>query len=285
MKTYAVAPLALLLACLTLTLAACGGDEGDAGLTGTAAERAQKILGAAPTGVAATVVERGSMVVANDAAYPPQSSLDKSTGELTGFDVDVAKRVGEILGLDVSFKNPEWETVPTGLDQKRFDVSIGSMSITPAYDKVVDFTQPYYFTSAQVFMKEGGPQIGSVDDLAGKTVGVGLATTYFDYLTENTSAVVKTYATDTDAFPDLRNGALDFVLTAGPTGQEAILEGEPFEFSGTPLYYEKLGISVAEGESDWAILLDYAVGEMRRDGSLSDLSKRWYNGLDLTVGS
>ncbi len=131
---------------------------------------------------------------------------------------------------------------------------------------------------------EGGAQIESVDDLARKTVGVGLATTFYDFLKQNTGAVAKGYATTTDAFPDLLNGTLDFVLTAGPTGQQAILEGQPVESSGKPLFYEKLGIAVADGESDWVKLLDYAVAEMHRDGSLSDLSRKWYNDLDLTVG-
>ena len=274
----------LLVLCLPFIVAACGGGAADDGLAGTVAERAQKILGAAPTGVAATVVERGSMVVANDADYAPQSSVDESTGELVGFDVDVAKRVGEILGLEVSFKNPEWETVPAGLKQKRFDVSVGSMPITPEYDALVDFTRPYSSTPAQLFVAKGGPQIESVDDLARKTVGVGLATTFFDFLKQNTGAVVKAYATDTDALSDLSNGTLDFVLTAGPTGQQAILDGQPIEASGTPLFYEKLGIAVAQGESDWVKLLDYAIAEMHRDGSLSDLSKKWYDDLDLTVG-
>jgi ABC-type amino acid transport substrate-binding protein len=280
----AAVPVTLLLLCLPLIVAACGGDAAGDAPAGTAAERAQEILGAAPTGVAATVVERGSMVVANDADYAPQSSVDGSTGELSGFDVDVAKRVGEILGLEVSFKNPEWETVPAGLKQKRFDVSVGSMPITPEHDALMDFTRPYSSTPAQLFVAKGGAQIESVDDLARKTVGVGLATTFYDFLKQNTGAVVKGYATTTDAFPDLLNGTLDFVLTAGPTGQQAILEGQPVESSGKPLFYEKLGIAVADGESDWVKLLDYAVAEMHRDGSLSDLSRKWYNDLDLTVG-
>jgi polar amino acid transport system substrate-binding protein len=72
-------------------------------------------------------------------------------------------------------------------------------------------------------------------------------------------------------------------MTAGPTGQQAILEGQAFEFSGTPLYYEDLAFSVAEGETDWVALLDYAIAQMHEDGSLTEMSKLWYNGLDLTV--
>lgn len=285
-RTYTfIAVIVLAMLALALGLAACGEEEAaeDAGLSGTAAERAAEILGAEPTGVAKEIVDKGIVVVANDANYAPQSSIDEATNELVGFDVDVAKKMGEILGLEVQFENPAWETIPAALNQGRYDVSIGSMTITEERDKTIDFTQPYYYTSGQVFVKEGGTQITGVADLAGKSVGVGAATTYYDFLKAESEADVKTYTTDADAFPDLQNGNLDFVMTAGPTGQQAILEGKPFEFSGTPLYYEDLAFAVAEGETDWVALLDYAIAQMHEDGSLSEMSKTWYNGLDLTV--
>ena len=59
--------------------------------------------------------------------------------------------------------------------------------------------------------------------------------------------------------------------------------GGALEFSGEPLFYEELGIAAAEGETDWVKLLDYAVATMHEDGSLSELSRTWYDGLDLTV--
>jgi polar amino acid transport system substrate-binding protein len=221
--------------------------------------------------------------VANDANYPPQSSVDQATGELVGFDVDVAKKMAEILGLQVQFENPAWETIPAGLNQGKFDVSIGSMTITPERQKALDFTEPYYYTSGQVFVKKGGPQITGPEDLNGKKVGVGAATTYYDFLKANTKADVKTYTTDADTFPDLRNGNLDFVMTAGPTGQQAISQGQPFDFSGAPLYYEDLAFAIKKGEGDWLAMLNYAVQTMHQDGSLTAMSEKWYNGLDLTV--
>jgi len=251
----------------------------------TPQQTAEKILGHAPTGLAATILDRGYIIVANDANYPPQSSVDKATGQLVGFDVDVAKKMGEMLNIPVKFKNPAWETIPAGLNQDKWDVSIGSMTITPERKKALDFTDPYYYTSGQVFVKKGGQQITGASDLNGKTVGVGAATTYYDYLKKNTKAIVKTYTTDADAFPDLRNGNLDFVMTAGPTGQQAILSGQPFEFSGTPLYYEDLAFAIRKGEPDWLLMLDYTVRQMHQDGSLTAMSKKWYNGLDLTVKS
>lgn len=291
-KTYIlVAVLLVAIAALAGIAAACGSDDeggataapSESAAAATPMDKAVEILGHEPTGLAAEIVGRGTVIVANDANYPPQSSIDKATGEMVGFDVDVARKMGELLMLEVQFENPAWETIPAGLQQGRYDVSIGSMTITAQRAKALDFTDPYYYTSGQVFVKKGGPQIAGVADLAGKSVGVGAATTYYDFLKADSDADVKTYQTDADAFPDLANGNLDFVMTAGPTGQQAILSGQPFEFSGTPLYYEDLAFAIKKDEADWLAMLNYAVQTMHSDGSLTAMSEEWYNGMDLTV--
>ena len=287
--------IALLVAVIALAgvLAACGEDEPAAeesapateapAIEGTALERATAILGQEPTGLALDIVTKGEVVVANDANYAPQSYLDPDTNEIIGFDVDVAKGMAEILGLTIKWEHPAWETIPGGLNNGRYDVSIGSMTITPERQETLDFSDPYYYTSGQVFVAKGGTQIAGAEDLAGKTVGVGAQTTYYDFLKKESDAVVKTYTTDVDAFPDLLNGNLDFVMTAGPTGQQAILEGKAMEFSGKPLYYEDLAMAVKKGETDWVALLTYSVQQMHENGALTEMSKQWYNGIDLTV--
>ena len=290
-KTYILAAVLLVaIVAIAGVAAACGSSDDGTSTEASASsaattpmDKAKEILGQDPTGLAAKIVDTGTVIVANDANYPPQSSIDKNTGDMVGFDVDVAKKMGELLNLDVQFENPAWETIPAGLQQGKYDVSIGSMTITPERQKVLDFTDPYYYTSGQVFVKKGGEQITGPSDLDGKTVGVGAATTYYDYLKANTKADVKTYQTDADAFPDLANGNLDFVMTAGPTGQQAIVSGQPFEFSGKPLYYEDLAFAIKKDEADWLALLNYAVRTMHEDGSLTAMSKQWYNGMDLTV--
>lgn len=292
-KTYVVAAVLLvaIVGMMGLTIGCGSGGGGSSAspsamstdIGGSAMDRAMAILGHEPTGLALDIVTKGEVVVANDSNYAPQSSVDPVTKEVVGFDVDVAKGMAEILGLGIKWEHPAWETIPGGLNNGRYDVSIGSMTITPERQQTLDFTDPYYYTSGQVFVKKGGTQITGPADLDGKKVGVGAATTYYDYLKKNTKAIVKTYTTDVDTFPDLLNGNLDFVMTAGPTGQQAILEGKPMEFSGKPLYYEDLAMAVKKGETDWVNLLTYTVQQMHKNGALTEMSKRWYNGIDLTV--
>jgi len=294
-KTYIVVAVLLVAIVGMMGLAiGCGSSDttdetsasptsGGGSLEGSAAERALAILGHEPTGLAKEIVDSGQILVANDPNYAPQSFIDETTNELVGFDVDVALGMAEILGLEPVWKHPDWNTIPAGLQAGLYDVSIGSMTITPERQKNMDFTDPYYYTSGQIFVKKGGAQIAGPDDLAGKTVGVGDGTTYYEWLKANTTAKVGGYRTDLDAVPDLLNGNIEFWMTAGPTGQQAILEGKPIEFSGKPLYYEDLAMAIKKGETDLVALLDYTVQTMHENGALTEMSKKWYNGIDLSV--
>jgi polar amino acid transport system substrate-binding protein len=244
---------------------------------------ARHILGHAPRGLARTIVLRGTVRIANDLDYPPQSCIDPTTHKLVGFDVDVARRVARILGLRIVWKHPQWANVIPGLRRGLFDVSIGSMTVTPERKKLVAFTGPYYFAGGQVFVKTGGTQITGPGDLAGKTVGVQDESIYGSYLAENTEAVVETYSTDLAAVTDLANGAIDFWMTHPFTGQQMILSGQQVQASGKPLFYEDLAFALKKGEPDWRALLNHTVKQMHEDGSLTTMSKKWYAGLDLTV--
>ena len=274
--TLAAALLAVVAGAL---IAGCGGSSAG---PATAKSIATQALGHAPSGLAQTIVDRGSVIVVDDASYAPQSSFDRTTGKLVGFDVDVAKRVGQLLGLTVTFKNAQWETVIPGLSAGKWDVSIGSMAITRDRQKTVAFTAPYYYTPGQLFVTKGGAQIASVADLSGETVGVAADTVFYDFL-QTTDAAVKVYPSDSAALAALRKGKVAFVMTAASVGEQAILRGQPFDLSGSPLFYQSLAFATEKGQADWLALLNYAIRKMQSDGSLSALSKKWFNGLDLTV--
>ena len=122
----AVAALMTVLA-LALAVTACGGGD----------ESADDLL--------ASIEDKGVLTVSTDPAYPPQSELNKDTGEYEGFDIDVAKEIAERLDVDIAWEAPAWETIISGNWNGRWDISVGSMTITPERTEVVHFTPPYYF--------------------------------------------------------------------------------------------------------------------------------------------
>jgi ABC-type amino acid transport substrate-binding protein len=114
------------------------------------------------------VKERGYLLVSTDPNYEPQSFLNTegsrpadsvcpgdtlTTAEMQGFDVDVAKAVGDALGVETCFATPSWDTITAGGWADKWDVSIGSMTITTSRQEILDFSIPYYYTPAVVAVK------------------------------------------------------------------------------------------------------------------------------------
>jgi polar amino acid transport system substrate-binding protein len=246
------------------------------------------------------VLEAGALVVSTDPNYPPQSFLDEA-GELDGFDVDVAKEVAARLGVEVEFVTPDWDLITAGSWGGRWDISIGSMTPTEERAQLLWFTDPYYYTPASFAIHTDNTTIQTVDDLAGKTVGLGIATTYEAYLNGTLSLMggeiayqpppdieLWQYVTDSEAFKDMKLGdgvRLDAVMSAQPTIQDAINEGYPLKFLGTPAFYEPLVFALdrTRGPSETMLeRLNEIIAAMREDGTLTGLSLEWY-GVDVTT--
>lgn len=255
--------------------------------------------GAAPRDLLDEVLARGFLFVSTDPNYAPQSFIN-ARGEMDGFDVDVAKEVARRLGVRVQFVTPAWEAIVSGRWGGRWDVSIGSMTITEDRQKVLHFTPPYYFTPAQFAVHKANTRFRAVTDLAGRRVGVCGGCTYELYLrgtlrlvgetVEFTvrNAVIRTYETDADAIQDLALGdgvRLDAVLSALPTLVFAIKRGVPIRLLGDPVYYEHLAFAVdrhsLRDPTRFVQRLGEIVRAMHADGTLTRLSLKWY-GVDLT---
>jgi polar amino acid transport system substrate-binding protein len=241
----------------------------------------------------------GKIRVSTDPNYAPQSFLNDK-GELDGFDVDVAKEVAKRLGVQVEFVTPDWDTITAGNWGGRWDLSIGSMTITEDRMAVLWFTEPYYYTPAAFAVHKDNTSIPDVSALSGKRVGVGTATTYEMYLQGTLKIVgekpvydppsgvkIVPYSTDAEAIQDLALGdgvRLDAVMSALPTLQEAINRGVPIKIIGKPAYYEPLAFALdkSRGPSDKMIAkLNEIIRAMHEDGTLTRLSLKWY-GVDIT---
>jgi len=270
--------IVVVVALVLTSVAACGGKK-----PVTTADRFAQILGHAPKGVAADVAKSGKLVIVNDDNYPPQSSLDPKTEELSGFDVDVARKVCEILGLEPQFKQAEPETIPLGLKKWHFDVAIDSLMVTTDAARTVSFTKPYYFTPGQVIVKRGGPQIESVNDLTGLSVGVAADTVFADFLRKHPKVTSVVYVNEDDLVAALVGGSIDAGLLSATSAQLVVDTNKRVVASGKPIFYQGLAFATRLGEDDLISLLDSAIAKMQADGSLQVLSQRWFLGLDLST--
>jgi polar amino acid transport system substrate-binding protein len=263
----------------------------------------------------AQIKQRGTIIVSTDPNYEPQSFLNTegkrpsdtkcpsdtlTSAEMQGFDVDVAVEVGKRLGVETCFATPDWDMITAGNWADKWDISVGSMTIKPARQEVLDFTTPYYYTPAKVGTLQGSG-INSLADLAGKAVCVGTATTYDDWLNGKldlpassiyaqppAGITVVPLPTDQECAQALAAGRTDFVayITSETVLDANIAAGMPVVKVGKAVFSEDLGIAIDKAHTlPIASLLkavDDIVIAMHADGTLSQLSVKWF-GADLTL--
>lgn len=289
--------LASLLVLASLVLSACG----------TSAPKADNLLD--------DIKNRGYILISTDPNYAPQSFLNTegsrpsdskcpsdalTTTEMQGFDVDVATAVGDALGVETCFATPGWDTLTAGSWADKWDMSVGSMTITTDRLKVLDFSVPYYYTPAVVaVLADSG--YTSLDDLAGQAICAGLSTTYETWLSGGdlglpessiyakppANITVVPLESDQECAQALNAGRTDFAAysTSVTVVNANIAEGIPVMQLGGAVYSEDLAAAFDKTSTlPTATLIsevDKTFTAMHTDGRLTELSNKWFD-EDLT---
>ena len=216
------------------------------------------------------VQDRGKLIISTDADYAPASFLEPD-GSFVGFDIDVGTEIATRLGVDVEFQHVDWDIITAGSWSERFDISVGSMTITTPRKEILSFTQPYYYTPAYLAASERSG-ITKVDDIP---------------FTLPTGAEAQTLPTDANCAESIKAGRDDFDLwiSSGTTIDGAIAADSPLVKIGDPIFTENLAVAIDQSGPPHAALLyeiDKAIGEMHADGTLTEISEKWFDGEDLT---
>ncbi|MFP4168753.1 MAG: ABC transporter substrate-binding protein [Desulfonatronovibrionaceae bacterium] len=226
------------------------------------------------------VKDKGEISFAMSGGYPPFNFYNEEN-ELVGFDVDVGKAVAE--RLDVEFKpvTTEWSGIIEGLRSGAYDGILGSMAVTPDREKVVDFSTPYYYSGAQLVVRNDS-DFSSPDDLEGKIIGVVTGTTFEDDAEKLGAGKVNLYKDDTQTLTELNNEVVDAVITDRVVGVNAMNSGKfEIELLGTPLRSEDIAVAFRKDEDTLRDEVDSILEDMHADGTLTEISRRWLN-VDVT---
>lgn len=287
-----------LVAVVALVLSACGGS----------APTADNLLDA--------VKNRGYILVSTDPNYEPQSFLNTdgkrpsdtkcpsdalTTAEMQGFDVDVAIAIGDALGVETCFATPNWDVITAGNWADKWDVSVGSMTITTDRQKVLDFSVPYYYTPAVVAVPADATYT-SLDDLAGMALCAGASTTYEIWLSRGDMGLPASsiYAqppadisvvpldTDQECAQALAAGRQDFAgyVTSQTVVNANIAAGLPVKQLGSAVFSEDLAAAFDRSSTlptdSLRAEVDKVITGMHADGTLTSLSMKWFE-EDITM--
>lgn len=209
--------------------------------------------------------------------YPPFNYINES-GELTGFDIDIANAIAEKMGVTAKPETIAWDGIITALTGKRFDMIIGSMAITEARLEKVNFSDPYYYDGAQLFVMEDS-SLPSIDELTDGKVGVVTGTTFHSFLSENYPNVeILQFESDVDNIRALTQGRMDALVTGKFVGLGAPDQyGIAIKPAGSLLYAEKIGIAIRKEDTDLLNAVNTALQEIIDDGTYEAISQKWFN--------
>ncbi len=215
--------------------------------------------------------------IGTEGAYPPFNQVD-SKGNITGFDVDIAKALCAAAKLDCTIVTQDWDGIIPALNARKFDAIAASMSITEERKKAVDFTDPYYTNKLQFVAPKG--TAFSPDQLKGKVLGAQRATIAGTWLEKNAKgAQIKLYDTQENAYLDLAAGRLDAIL-ADKFVNYAWLKsdaGKDFEFKGKPVFSnDKIAIAVRKGDNSLREKLNAALKVILADGTYKKINEKYF---------
>lgn len=215
--------------------------------------------------------------IATEGAYPPFNAKD-SSGNLVGFDVDIAKALCEQMKAKCEIVAQDWDGIIPGLVAKKYDAIVASMSITDERKEKVDFTDRYYSNYLRIVAKKGGG-IKSADDLKGKTVGAQRATVAATWAEDNLGrgSTVKLYDTQTAAYSDLEAGRLDALVSDVYPAYDWLKDKSDFEFVGENIDIDdKIGIAVRKGEDELREKLNAALKAIRDNGVYAKINAKYF---------
>jgi polar amino acid transport system substrate-binding protein len=160
-----------------LSIALLAGACGVAASTVTTTAATPSPVGSIAAQVPDAIKAKGTLTVAADATYAPNEFIAADGHTVVGFDADLAKALGQVLGLRISMINATFDTIIPGLASGKYDLGMSSFTDTREREKIVDFVT-YFVAGTSFYVKAtGGPDIRSLADLCGRTVAVEKGTT------------------------------------------------------------------------------------------------------------
>ncbi|WP_442928790.1 ABC transporter permease subunit [Mycobacterium sp. Root265] len=217
----------------------------------------------------------GVLRVGTEGVYSPFSYHDPKTGDLVGYDVDVAKAVGEKLGVRVEFVETPWDSIFAALEADRFDIVANQVTINAERQGKYDLSQPYTVGEGVIVTRADDNSITSLADVKGKTAAEN-ATSNWSQVARDAGARVESVEGFTQAITLLNQGRVDVVINDSIAVYAYLAEtgDKSVKIAGTVGEKSEQGFA-ARKDSGYLPELDQALSELRADGTLSEISQRY----------
>ena len=246
-------------------LYACGGkDSGDSTTAPAQSDASQTETPAATN---------GKLIMATNATFPPYEYYEGD--KIVGIDAEIGALIAEKLGMEFEIKDMDFNGILGAVQNGIADIGMAGMTVKPDRLEQVNFSTSYAKGVQVVIVKEGS-DIASIDDLAGKKIGVQEATTGDAYATEDFGEEnVKRYTNGAAAVAALQNGAVDAVIIDNEPAKAFVAENEGLTILETAYADEDYAIAVAKENTELLEKINAALAELTADGSIKAIVDKY----------
>ena len=241
------------------------------------------------------VESSGKQVLGMDTAFPPMGYRDEQTGELVGFDLDVATEVCARLGLELVKQPINWKNQVNEINNDNVDCLWNGMSKTEGREQTLNLSIPYMKNNQIILVKIDAPY-QNLTDLAGKNLGVQAGSSAEEAL--NASTEFKNSLGDiinlddySKAILEMKNGTIDaiaidevvarYYLTKEPDTYRILTKEDG---SVESLAVEDYVIGFKIGDNALKTKIEDTLKDMAKDGKLAEISTKWFGEDVTTVG-
>lgn len=224
----------------------------------------------------ATTAQADDIVVATDTAFVPFEFIQD--GEYTGFDIEMWQAIAQELGLDYELRPMDFSGIIPALQTGQVDVALAGITIKAERAEVIDFSDGYYDSGFRL-MVAADSDIGSWDDLAGKTLAVKLGTSASDWAEANLpDTELRKFPNIDNAYLELRTGRVDAAMHDTPNVLYYIAQAGEGDVKavGDQQMAHQYGIGFPKG-SELVGPVNKALANMREDGRYDAIYSKWFD--------
>ena len=221
-------------------------------------------------------VSADTIIVRGDWSYPPFEFINEQ-GDPDGFNIEIIRRIGGLMNLDLQIKLGPWDTVRRQLENGEIDVLAG-MYKTRERDKRVDFTIPHFISSYGVFVPQSS-SIKSLEELNDKRILVQRQDVGHDYLIENSiGKEIIALESWTELLPALKEGRGDCAVLSMMQGVRQLKAENTtgVRVITDPLFQRRYCIAVKEGEAELLATLNEGLNMLKSSGEYDRIFERWF---------
>ena len=229
-----------------------------------------------------------ALIAGLDDTFAPMGFRDEN-GEIVGFDVDLAKAVGEKMGREIEFQPIDWNMKETELNAGNIDFIWNGYSISDSRKEQVAFSTPY-LKNRQIIITLADSPINTKADLKDKVVGAQTSSTAVDAIESEPEVLATfkdgkpvTYESNNDVLMDLEAGRLDAAVA-----DEIIIKyyitkkgAEKYKILEEDFGDEEYGVGMRKEDTALVEAFNKAYAELKEEGKLAEISTKWF-GEDIT---